>query len=220
MTNLTETEMSYWKRNAVFSGMGEAFFQRALEGAQLKSFRAGESVMASGAHLRALGVIVEGEADVLKRTQTEGDSHGVFMSVLKAGEAFGAATMFLNDASAATQVRTRRGCKAVLFPEAWLTTLMQEHFEFALNYIAYLTERVHFLTGRIESIARPTAADKLYNHLVQSAEDKVVHLPHGMNALANALSISRASLYRVMEELEQKGMLRREGKTIYLLGGN
>jgi len=201
--------------------MDDMFFQRALEGVRVKSFRAGETVMASGAHLRALGVIVSGEADVMKHTRVEEDSsHGVFMSVLKAGDAFGAATMFLSDASAATQVRTRRGCKAVLFPEVWLKTLMREHFDFTLNYIAYLTKRVHFLTGRIESIACPTAADKLYNHLVRSAEDKVVHLPHGMRALADTLSISRASLYRVMEELEQKGMLRHEGKTIYLLGGN
>ncbi|HWS28592.1 MAG TPA: Crp/Fnr family transcriptional regulator [Clostridia bacterium] len=221
MTRLTETEMAYWKKNAVFSGMDDAFFQRALEGAQVKSFRAGEKLMEAGAHLRAFGVIVAGEADVMKRAETEeGGSHGVFMSVLKAGEAFGAATMFIYDASAVTEVRTRRGCKAVLFPEKWLTTLMRERFDFTFNYIAYLTQRVHFLAGRIESIARPTAADKLYNHLAQSAEDGVVHLPHGMRALADALSISRASLYRVMDELEGKGMLRREGKNIYLLGGN
>jgi CRP-like cAMP-binding protein len=187
---LTETEMACWKMNIIFSGMDDAFFQRALEGVQVKSFRAGERVMASGAHLRALGVIVAGEADVMKRTRAEeNSSHGVFISVLKAGQAFGAATMFLSDASAATEVRTRRGCKAVLFPETWLTTLMREYFDFALNYIAYLTQRIHFLTGRIESIACPTAADKLYNHLMQSAEDKVVHLPHGMRALADTLSI-------------------------------
>ena len=38
-----------------------------------------------------------------------------------------------------------------------------------------------------------------------------------MRALAGTLSISRASLYRVMEELEAQHRLRRDGNTIYLL---
>ena len=216
---LSESEKAYWKQNAVFRGMDDAFFDRALAGAQVRAFHAGEVVMAAGERTRALSVIVEGEADVFKRTDAcAGGEAVLFMSVLKPGDAFGAATMFLKDASAATEVRTRRGCKAILFPEAWLKTLMRDSFPFVENYVAYLTARVHFLTGRIESIACPTAAEKLYNHLAQSAQDGVVHLPHGMRALADTLSISRASLYRVMDGLEKEGRLRREGKTIYLGG--
>ncbi|MCE5235289.1 MAG: Crp/Fnr family transcriptional regulator [Clostridiaceae bacterium] len=214
---LNEVETAYWKRNAVFSGMDGAFFSRALQGARVKVFRAGEVVMAAGEQMQALGVLVKGEADVFKRTEAEGEG-ALLMSVLRPSEAFGAATMFLKNASAATEVRTRRGCKAILFPEPWLKTLMREDFSFAENYIAYLTARVHFLTGRLESIASPTAAEKLMNHLAQSAQDGVVRLPHGMRALAESLSISRASLYRVMDGLEREGRLRREGKNIYLGG--
>lgn len=217
---LNERELAYWKQNAVFSGMNDAFFSRALEGAKIRSFRAGAAVMAAGEALHALGVIVAGEADVYKHTDAQNKgADKLFMSVLGPGDALGAATMFLKDASAVTEVRTRRGCKAVFFSEAWLTALMREHFSFAQNYIAYLTARVRFLTGRIESIACPGAAEKLYNHLVQSAQNGVVRLPRGMQSLADTLCISRASLYRVMEALEKEGKLTREGKTIYL-GGN
>ena len=215
-TGLALQELTAFKSNAVFRGMDEAFFSRALEGARLETFRAGAVVMAAGEKMRALGVIVAGEADVYKRRDANAQE-GLLMSVLKAPDCFGAATMFLSDAEAATEVRTRRGCKVLLFPEEWLKTLMRENFAFAERYIAYLTERVHFLTGRIESIASPTAAEKLYIYLAQSAQNGIVRLPHGMRALAGALNISRASLYRVMDELEAHGRLRREGNTIYLL---
>ena len=215
-TGLTETELAFFKQNTVFCGMDEAFFPRALEGARLEGFRAGAVVMAAGERMRALGVIVEGEADVYKRRDANAQE-GLLMSVLTPSGCFGAATMFLSDAEAATEVRTRRGCKVLFFPEEWLKTLMRENFAFAERYIAYLTERVHFLTGRIESIASPTAAEKLYIYLAQSAQNGIVRLPHGMRALAGTLSISRASLYRVMEELEAQHRLRRDGNTIYLL---
>jgi CRP-like cAMP-binding protein len=215
-TGLTETELAFFKQNAVFCGMEEAFFPRALVGARLEAFCAGAVVMAAGERMRALGVIVEGTADVYKR-RDKNAQEGLLMSVLIPSSCFGAATMFLSDAEAATEVRTRRGCKVLFFPEEWLKALMRENFAFAERYIAYLTERVHFLTDRIESIASPTAAEKLYSHLAQSAQNGIVHLPHGMRALAGALGISRASLYRVMDELEEQGRIKREGNTIYLL---
>ena len=215
-TALTQQELAFFKQNAVFSGMDEAFFPRALEGARLEAFRAGTVVMAAGERMRALGVIVAGEADVYKRREANAQE-GLLMSVLHPADCFGAATMFLTGAEAATDVRTRRGCKVLFFTEAWLKALMRENFAFAERYIAYLTERVHFLTGRIESIASPTAAEKLFSHLAHNAQNNAVHLPHGMRALAGALNISRASLYRVMDELESQGRLKREGNTIYLL---
>lgn len=43
-----------------------------------------------------------------------------------------------------------------------------------------------------------------------------MEVPYGYSRLANALSVSRASLYRVMEELEREGRIAREGKRILL----
>ena len=91
-----------------------------------------------------------------------------------------------------------------------------ECFALAENYFCYLTERIHFLTGRIESIASPTVADKLLNYLAQNAENGAVGIPHGYNRLASTLSVSRASLYRVMDELEREGRIAREGKRILI----
>lgn len=85
------------------------------------------------------------------------------------------------------------------------------------RYLSYLTERIHFLTGRIESIACPTAEDKLMNYLTQNAHGGSVTVPFGMNQLAAALSVSRASLYRVFESLERSGRISRNGKTIKIL---
>ena len=46
-TGLALQELTAFKSNAVFRGMDEALFSRALEGARLETFRAGAVVMAA-----------------------------------------------------------------------------------------------------------------------------------------------------------------------------
>ena len=138
------------------------------------------------------------------------------MSVLTPGALLGAASLFLADAHAVTEVDALTPCEVLFFDEETLKTLMQENFALAENYFCYLTERIHFLTGRIESIASPTVADKLLNYLAQNAENGAVGIPQGYNRLASTLSVSRASLYRVMGELEREGRIAREGKRILI----
>ncbi len=199
--------------NRLFSDMPEMFVRDALDRMTVVRFDVGEAVLMERQSAHALGIIVSGEAAVYKAAG-EGQ---VLMSILPAGSLLGAATLFMRDGGAATEVRAKRVCRVALLDEADVIELMRANFDFTLRYITYLTERVHFLTGRIESMGCTTAADKLYNFLLHRSVDGCVTLPLGMGELATALGISRASLYRALDDMEQSKRLRRDGKTIYIL---
>lgn len=199
----------------LFRGLDPAFVERAAACGYAERFAAGTPVFRSGDAERRLGVLVSGSAEVYKPT----GAGRLLMSVLTPGALMGAASLFLADAHAVTEVDALIPCEVLFFDEETLKTLMQENFSLAENYFCYLTERIHFLTGRIESIASPTVADKLLNYLAQNAQDGAVDVPQGYSRLANALSVSRASLYRVMDELEREGRIARAGKRILLKQG-
>ncbi len=160
-----------------------------------------------------LGILLKGEANVYR------DSEGgrVLMNVLRPGSLVGAATMFMENARAATRVCAKRRCVLLRVDEELLTDMMREHFCLVHNYLAYLTARVHFLTKRIEEIACPSAADRLMNYLVQNAENGIVTLPRGMHALAESLCMSRATLYRVMNDLVEQKKIKRDGANVYII---
>ena len=200
------------EKTPLFQGLPAAFVESAAARGYVECFGAGTPVFLSGEANRRLGVLVSGSAEVYKPT----GAGRILMSVLTPGALLGAASLFLADAHAVTEVDALTPCEVLFFDEETLKTLMQENFKFAENYFCYLTGRIHFLTGRIESIASPTVADKLLNYLAQNAENGVVNVPHGYNRLASALSVSRASLYRVMDELEREGRILRKGKQILL----
>ena len=189
----------------LFRGLPAAFVEHAIAQGYVERFAPGTPVLRSGDARRRLGVLLLGSAEVYKPT----GAGRILMSVLAPGALLGAACLFLADAHAVTEVEATEACEVLFFDEETLKTLMQENFALAENYFCYLT-------GRIESIASPTVVDKLLNYLAQNAQDGAVEVPYGYSRLANALSVSRASLYRVMEELEREGRIAREGKRILL----
>lgn len=202
---LTETPL--------FHGVDAAFSARAAEKGYREHFAAGETILSEGEEKHRLGILLSGHAEVFKPA----GGAKVPMNRLVPGDLLGAASLFSVDAHAVTAVVASADSEVLFFEEETLKALMQENFTLAENYFAYLTGRIHFLTGRIESIASPTAAEKLWNYLVRNAEDGAVEPSGGFSRLASTLCISRASLYRVLDELEQQGRIARQGKRILLL---
>ena len=201
------------RASRLFKDMPEEFVLHAVGRMRLMQFQVGETILCEKQDVHTLGILACGEAAVYK---TAGGGK-LLISVLPEGSLIGAATLFLNNGGAATEIRAKRACRIACFDEELVKELMRSSFEFTLRYATYLTERIHFLTQRIESIGCTTAGDKLYSYLLQCSEDGRVVLPMGMGELAEALNMSRASLYRVMDALEDTERIRRDGKTIYIL---
>lgn len=175
-------------------------------------YAAGEDILTEGERSERLGVILSGEAQVYK-----GAGEGrVLMSVLSAGSVIGAATLMSGEPAAATGIHAKRGAVVLWISRQTAEELMRGDFDFTRRYIGYLTSRIRFLTERIENIASSGAQERLYGFLVKNSQDGVVRLALGMGELAEALGISRASLYRVMDELISTGRIRRDGRTIYI----
>ena len=202
----------------LFQGIEEARIREALtmDGVCVKRFPAGAELVFSRKDRRQLGILVSGEARVYRQAGTA----RVLINVLKSGDMTGAASLFSADADFTPAVIAKGPLCMLLFDEEAVESLLQSDFRFARNYIVYLSERIRFPTGRIQSVASPTAEEKLLAYLRQQAADGRRELTVSMTGLSQTLSMSRASLYRAMDALERKGLVLREGKTVFLLEGS
>lgn len=217
MRENTNQVSSYLQRIPLFTGLSDASIVQRLrdERCLLKSYSAQELILSYDKPTHWLGVLLQGEANVYKMA---GEAR-ILMSVLPAGSLLGAATLFMADARAATLVQAKKSCKLLQLEETLLEEWMQKDFVLTRNYLSYLTTRIHFLTHRIEEVACPSVADRVMNYFVQHAQNGSLTLPQGMNALAQTLCISRASLYRVLEQLISEKKIKRDGKKIYVIQG-
>ena len=204
----------YWREaslSPLFEGLGEEVVRSALENEQIriKSCTAGHELDVRG----ELGILISGTARVTKQA----DGHEVIMSDLTQGALLGAAGLFSGETLPVTRIRTKERSKILLIPEEVLRQLMTETPAVMENYIRYLTGRIRFLTARIDGFIRPSVRDRLLNHISKNAVEGQFILPGGMNALAKQLSVSRPSLYRVVGELEEEGILLRKKDVLILL---
>lgn len=206
------------------SFLGRAVETQALEtllgtpGVQTATYEKGAVIYDRTHTRRSLGLVVSGEAEITK-PQPQGAA--VLMNMLGPGGWFGAASMFQSEAYYVTDIRATKRCTVLFLPQEALVDLFAVSRQAMVNYMTFLTGRIYYLNRKIDAVTAGSAEERLALYLLdaqrgQNGESEVV-LPVGMNRIAALLGIGRASLYRAVETLEQKGAIRREGKCISIL---
>ena len=219
MMRLTKHTLEILAATFLFQGLTSEEILRVVENysGQLLTFAATESVFEAESDYRRLGIVIRGRTSV--RMPIEGTQ--VLMSELTEGSILGAAGMFYDGVKTVTTVTAIKQTVVLFFSEEELKRMLHEDERLMTNYLAYLTKRIHFLTDRIGSIASTNPENKLISYLMTNSDNEGrVVINRGLSALASSLSISRASLYRAIAALTEQGRIKREGKTIYILGVN
>ena len=206
---ITREELLLLERCPFFRGADEALLRRvlALPGVTAEAFSAGETVYQPHQFRRCLGFLLAGQVQVTNAALS--------VSVLEAGELFRRAGFEVEDLpDYATTLTARTNCRILFLPQADVDRLLGEEPLLRRNYLRYLSGRIRFLSGRLGALAQTGAEGKLARYLLSSGEPSV-HAP--ATDLAKRLGLSRASLYRAFEALESAGLIRREGKTVFVL---
>ncbi len=192
----------------LFRAVPEDRLRRAAEdpGCLRETFPKGAVIYSPSRFRRCLGVFLAGRARVTKGA--------LVMSTLERGDFFGAATLFHRRDRYETTVAALTACTVAFFPEELVAALLDDCPPFRRSYLAYLSERIHFLSRKVEGLTAPGVTGKLSRWLLESGRTEV-SCP--ATELSRRLDVSRASLYRAFEELEGAGAIRRAGKTIVIL---
>ncbi len=183
----------------------------------IKEIEKGEKIFTERDFSRSLGIIAKGEA----RVEKCGGAKTVIMSTLSAGGTFGMAALFHEEITYPTSITALKNTTVVFLPKVWLTESFIEVPTLAENYIALLSAKIHFLTGKIETLSLRGDNGKLYSYILSEykkhGDNKKVTLSYNMAELSKVLGIGRTTLYREFDELISGDLIYRNGKTITIL---
>lgn len=154
---------------------------------------------------RCLGILLEGQLEVTKG--------GLSVSMLQPGDLFGAAALYSEAAEFATTITAKKDSRCLLLSQQLVDQLIARDAGFRERYLRYLTGRIHFLSSRLDSLAQHGAEGKLARYLLSNVGEDLT-LTCSATDLAKRLGLSRASLYRAFEVLEDSGLITRDRKTI------
>ena len=89
---------------------------------------------------------------------------------------------------------------------------------FALNVTEFLVDRVGFLNRKITTFAGYSAESRLNLYLAENMKDGKVEIKGTLTDLAKFLGVGRASLYRSLDDLEERNIIKRKGRMIEITG--
>ncbi|NCB63935.1 MAG: Crp/Fnr family transcriptional regulator [Clostridia bacterium] len=204
-SELIPEELERIKSAFLFRGESEDCVLGCLadERCTLERVSKGDVVYTPRKFRRSLGILLSGLLQV-----TKGE---LVVSRLRPGELFGAAALFTDGEDYETTLTALGPCRVVFLPQDLVSGDLAAHPRLAMNYIRYLSERIHFLNRKLDGLLAPGAAEKLTRYLLAQSGGAV---ECSATELARRLDVSRASLYRAFTELEERGAIVRRGKEI------
>lgn len=169
---------------------------------KLQKFKKGEIIYSAEKFKNAIGYIVKGCAISV--------GNNLLMNSFSEGESFGAAAVFNDDASYVTTIKAKTDMEILFLPQEILSKIFALFPKCAENYISFLSNKIRFLNKKLNLISCSNTEDTVFKYIIGIAdEDNISILPKNMTNLSKMLGISRASLYRSLDDLEKKGYISR-----------
>ena len=212
MTKSTlNSAINFLKSTKIFKDANEKLLTSVLnEYGKAVSYSKNDIVFSKENYSPVICIIIKGEARVSKGETV--------ISHLKDGEIFGAAFLYNQSYEFENTVTALTPLKVVIIEKSGVDELIKSDSSISFNYISYLSERIGFLNSKIEGYTKPSAEEKLMLYLQKNADinNGKCEISVSMTELSHVLQISRASLYRVIENLEKQEKICRDGKKIYV----
>jgi len=192
----------------LFAALTDAEITALYERSELKSYGSGEYIEC---RVPCLPVIISGCAAVLGRNT---EKNSVVLRLLKGGSVFGVSGLFSDEGGSISVIRAEKVTEALLIPQAVISELIHKNGDFAEGYIRLLGSKIRYLGSKIEAFTAGSAEARLAKHLLTlvCAEDRAeaereIVLECSLSRLADMLNIGRASLYRAIDALTEKGFI-------------
>ena len=203
--SLTQASRQIIRQSFLLRGVPEEGLEFLLEGSHPEQAGRTQVLYAPQRFRRCLGLVLSGKVRV-----TRGE---MFVAVLGKGDWFGAAALFNEREEYPSTLTALSECTVLFFPQEQVAQLMHRWPAAGENYVRYLSGRIGFLSDRLNSLAAGSAEEKVEQFLLRSA-DETGAVTVSATAMAQALGLGRASIYRAFDALESRGVITREGKHI------
>ena len=211
---LNETEMELVLKTELFRGSPPSVLTRilAVSDCTAADYEKNDVVYDKTNFSRSLGIVLDGK---LRVTKENADMRPIVMSTLQRGALFGAAALFNSEPEYATKITAIERSRVLFLPQRLIKRMIEREPDIAENYIRYLSERILFLNRKIYFLTAGTAEQRLAGFLLDNlAVGEYSEMPMPMHRLADALNMSRASLYRAFDELTESGAVSKQGKLV------
>ncbi len=187
----------------LWEGLSHAEIEKCLIELQSPcTFEKGAIVYGEQDFPRAFAVVLSGKVSVCAH-------NGAMVRTLEKGGIFGVTALFGGNRYATT-ISVQSKAKLQFIEEELLQKWMEQYPIISMNYIRFLQQRILYLNDKIRLYTEDSAEDRLMGYIrAHTAPDGEVLFPGGLAETARELNIGRTSLYRTLDILAEKNIIKK-----------
>ncbi len=204
----------------LFSAFTEQQLVTLLNYVQHRSFPRNVFVIQAGDETDSLYVILSGKVKVLI---PDDQGREVILSVMGPHDFFGEMGI-LDDQPRSASVSTLEPCEMLRLSKAGFINCLKENSDVAMLVIRNLVKRLREADRKIESLALIDVSGRVVRLLVDMAQEVdgklVVPRTPPKQEIARMIGASREMVSRVIKELQEKGLIRAERRSMVIVDRN
>ena len=183
-----------------------------------KVFAKGSVIYSPDEFQRKIGFVTSGACTVCR---SHGTGNTIPLNSIKKYDSFGIVSVFTQRDEFPTTIISDGECSILFFNESDLYSLVKTSSQVSINLIEYLTKKIVFLNDKIASFSGGCIEEKLAGYILELYRKKQFsEFEFNKKKSAESLNCGRASLYRAIYSLEEKGYVKFENKTIKIIDIN
>jgi CRP/FNR family transcriptional regulator len=191
------------------------------QAAQRKIYQKGQSVFSQGDKAEQMFLLKAGRVKLSKIT-AEGEE--ITLDIRKSGDFLGE-TMLTEDLEYPLSAICLEDTLTCGFTKTGFEKIVLEHANIGLQVIKNLSKRLASLTSRVGSLSLSHLEDRLYDVLINVAQEHgvknqkgyIIQFPLTHEELGFLVGVHRVSITRAMKSLKESGKLKQEGRTLILI---
>ena len=158
--------------------------------------------------------ILDGKCEILSMHDTK----AVVINTLAKYDSFGALTLFGKEKEYPTEIKAVKKTRVIFFSKETVLHLLEKYSLISRNLFEFLTERIYFLNSKISSFTKGSVEAKLALYLLeQYKKNNSTDVKLNFKKCSEILGNGRASVYRAIATLTEKGCILVEDKIITII---
>lgn len=157
---------------------------------------------------KRIAFVLAGECEVLHEK--------LILNTLKKGDSFGILSIFSNEPYPTT-ILAKKESHILLLKKETLLSLIECSPKIAMNVISFLAGRITFLNQKVATLGGSSVVDKCRSYLKDQYHKYGACISLSISSVARKIGVGRASLYRALDILKEKGILTYEESLVNIL---
>lgn len=204
------------RRIPLFAEFDDAELGEIATGTHRQRYKRGQILFQKGDPALGFHHLLEGQVKLALLTP---DGQEKVIELIQPGMTFGEAVMFI-ERPYPCYAEALSESRLLWVPRAPLIGAVCSNPGFAVKLLAGLSVRLHGMVREIEELSTRNATQRVIGYLLANhgdAEASVIDLPASKALIASRLNLTPETFSRVLHDLQQRGLIEVDGRTIRLL---